>query len=345
VNKASATLCALLLGLAATAAVSPAGAAPPSGAETTGPARRFAAAQKLFEAGAYTPAYEEFKALSTETGSPNATLYTGLCLRELGRLPEAYEVLARALRDATAKAAQEPQYAQTRNTAAADLALLEPRIGKLVVAVADPPPGLSVTLDGRALSPEQLGVPVVAAVGEVVVRMTAPGRVDVERRLTLRGGETSTVTVALVSRPGATVPPGVVVEPPRPATPPPSRFSGARVGGFVSLGVGVAGMATFAAAGVLSNQRYSSVYAACGGTHCTDPTYAAQIDGGRHLDVAADVGLGIGLAGLVGGALLVAFGGPRGHGGEDPHAPAGAAPPVTAWVAPGGGGLVAAGAF
>jgi hypothetical protein len=336
VKRASATLCALLLGVAVTTALPAASAAPPAGAQAgaqaSGPARRFAAAQKLFDDGAYAPAYEEFKALAAETGSPNAALYTGLCLRELGRLPEAYEVLTRALRDATARAAQEPQYAQTRNTAAADLALLEPRIGKLVVAVADPPPGLSVTLDGVALSPDRLGVPVAAAVGEVVVRMTAPGRVDVERRLTLRGGETSTLTVALAPLP-------IVAEPAPPMAPPPAPgvpLGGARLGGFVMLGVGAAGMATFATAGVLSNQRYSAVYAACGGTHCTDPSYAAQIDGGRHLDLAADVGLGVGLAGLVGGALLVVFGGPRANEGGAP---------VTAWVAPGGGGVVAAGAF
>jgi hypothetical protein len=178
-------------------------------------------------------------------------------------------------------------------------------------------------------------VPVAAAVGDVVVRMTAPGRVDLERRLTLRGGETSTLTVALASL----APPPIVAEPARPTAPPPApgaRLGGARLGGLVALGVGAAGMATFAAAGVLSNQRYAAVSAACRGTHCTDPTYTAQIDGGRHLDMAADIGLGVGLAGLVSGALLVVLGWPRGHE---------RAAPVTAWVAPGSGGVVAAGAF
>jgi hypothetical protein len=82
----------------------------------------------------------------------------------------------------------------------------------------------------------------------------------------------------------------------------------------------------------MANSRYASISAACGGKHCTDPSFASQIDGGRRLDIIADVGLGVGIAGLVGGTLMVALGGPK------------AAPPnVTAWAAPGGGGIAVRG--
>ncbi|MFT3769782.1 MAG: PEGA domain-containing protein [Minicystis sp.] len=306
-------------------------ASPPAFAQTAGQAKRFGAAQKLYDQGAYTPAYEEFKALAAETGSPNAVLYVARCLRELGRLPEAYETMTLALRSAAAKAEAEPKYAQTRNAAAADLALLEPKVGKLVIAIANPPAGTTVTLDGAPLSPEKLGVPVAVAIGESVVTVRAPGRANVERRVKLRGGETTTLTLALEVDPAGPTP-----APAAPAAPPPApemRGGGARIAGFAVLGVGAAGMATFAAAGVMANKRFDAVSAACGGTRCTDPSFSAQIAGGKQLDLAANIGLGVGIAGLVGGTLLVVLGGPK------------PAPAVTAWATPGGGGLVARGSF
>ena len=108
--------------------------------------------------------------------------------------------------------------------------------------------------------------------------------------------------------------------------------------GFVALGVGVAGMATFAGAGVSSNNRYDSIYAACGGKRCTDPSFTAQIAGGKQLDVVADVGLGAGIAGLAAGALLVALGGPR-PASDAPRVSVWAAPTCGAWSGGGGAGL------
>ena len=304
-----------------------------AGAQTANQAKRFGAAQKLYDQGAYTPAYQEFKALAAETGSPNAELYVARCLRELGRLPEAYEAMRSALRDATTKAEKEPKYAATRNAAAADLALLEPKVGKLIIAVVSPPPGLSVTVDG---APAKLGVPIATAIGEVVVRLVAPDRAPVERRAKTRGGEPVTLTVAL----DAAAPAGDTPTPAATASPasPPTKGGGGRIAGFVTLGIGAAGMVTFAAAGAMANSRYDSIQTACGGARCTDPKYADQIAGGRRLDVIANVGLGVGLAGIAAGTLLVILGGPK-------PAPAAMSAWVSPWTTQSGGGLVAGGSF
>jgi hypothetical protein len=325
-KRVSNSVSAIVLGLALTALSAVASA------QTPAQAKRFGAAQKLYDQGAYTPAYLEFKALAGETGSPNAELYVARCLRELGRLPEAYEAMSQALRDATAKAETEPKYAGTRNAAAADLAVLEPRVGKLIVAVVSPPPGLEVTIDGAPLPPDKLGVPVATAIGAVVVRLAAPGSAPVERRVQTRGGAPVTLTVALDAAAPAVVAPAA---PPVPgeAAAPAREGGGGRIAGFVVLGLGAAGMATFAGAGVTANSRFNSISAACGGARCTDPGFSDQIASGRRLDLLANVGLGVGIAGLAAGTLLVVLGGPK------------AAPPASAWVMPGGGGLVAGGTF
>ena len=136
-----------------------------------------------------------------------------------------------------------------------------------------------------------------------------------------------------VTPPGDSAPPEAAPPPPAAAPATVMRGGGARIAGFVTLGVGAAGMATFAAAGLMANGRYKEISDACGGKRCTDPSFADKIDGGRRLDIIANVGLGVGIAGLAVGTLLVALGGPK------------AVPATSAWIMPSGGGLVAGGTF
>src|SRR5437868_6752686 len=61
---------------------------------------RFKAAQQLYDKGDFAGALALFRDVMGINGSPNARLYAARCLRELGRLPEAYEELTIAIRDA-----------------------------------------------------------------------------------------------------------------------------------------------------------------------------------------------------------------------------------------------------
>ncbi len=84
------------------------------------------------------------------------------------------------------------------------------------------------------------------------------------------------------------------------------RAAGIAVGGF-----GVLGMAVFAGAGVSANAKFSELQRACGTMRCTNPVYGSTVDAGRTLDTVANVALTAGLVGLVGGGLMIAFGGTR----------------------------------
>jgi hypothetical protein len=68
-------------------------------------------------------------------------------------------------------------------------------------------------------------------------------------------------------------------------------------------------MGAFAGAGLAAKSKFNSVEAACGGVRCTDPKYGSVIDSGKTLQTIANMSLGVGAAGLVGGALMIAFGG------------------------------------
>jgi hypothetical protein len=275
-------------------------AADSSAAADTSERARFKAAQELYDKGNFAGALPLFRAIP----SPNAHLYAARCLVGLKQLPEAYEELSATIREATERALTEQRYAATRDAAATERTALASKIGLVVIAVTDRPAGIVVTIGGRVVPADHLGEAFPVAPGPVLVEATAPGRVAFQRRLAIGAGASEVLAIALVT---ATA----VAKAPPPITTHEKIGGGVRTGGFVVAGVGVAGLATFAITGLLANSKYSSVSAACGGTHCTDPAYQSQIDAGKTLDTVANIGLGVGLAGLVGGTLMIVFGGAK----------------------------------
>lgn len=284
--------------------------------------KQFKEAQKLYDQRDFEGALPLFEQVWDTLPSPNAKLYIARCLRELGRLPEAYEAFTVALNEASAKAETEPRFVGTRDAAAAEKAALEPKVGRLSIALDERPLGLVVELDGKALGPSRLGPILPLSPGSHRVAARAPGFERFEREVRLAGGESSTIAVVL--RPVAKAPQEPVEpvptgpqdpEPPLPkekAKPAESPAAGEdgptrpevpdhtlRWVGVGALGLGVAGLATFAVAGLGAQSKFDDLRAKCGGERCTDPADAATIDEGRQLDLFANVGL------VAGGALVL----------------------------------------
>jgi hypothetical protein len=272
----------------------------------------FTAGQKLFDAGRQADALPYFRKAFAASSSPNARLMVARCLIALGKTTEAYEEMATTTREATARAETDPKYARTRDAAAAEMALLERRIGKIVVALAEPGAGAAVTLNGAPLSAERLGVPVAVQPGTMTIEATHAGDKPVRREVTIGAGETKTVAIAFTNAAAAAAgaaPPAATM----PVTPPVearSQGGGVRIAGFIVAGLGAAGMGAFAGAGLAAKSKFSTVETECGNVRCTDPKYGSVIDSGKTLQTIANAGLGVGIAGLVGGALMIALGGP-----------------------------------
>lgn len=316
--------------VAACSSVTP-GAALAQGAKPASVQREeFAAAQKLFDAKDFAGALPKFQELTASTGSPNARLYVARCLRELGRIAEAYDEMSATVRDATAKADAEAKYAPTRDAAAAELAVMGPKVGHLVIAVADAPAGSSVSLNGTPVAADKLGSPLTVAPGTQVVEVTPPGGAAVKREIAVGGGENKTLALAL--RDGGPAPtPG-----PKPVEAPAEPSGGGlRIAGFVAGGLGVASLAVFGITGAMSSSKFSSVEDACGGVRCSDPKYGDEIDSGKSLETIANITLIAGAALVAIAVPLVVFGGPS-------EAPSGDAAMT---MVPGGGMLRVRGAF
>ncbi|MBW2527531.1 MAG: CDC27 family protein [Deltaproteobacteria bacterium] len=292
--------------------------------------QQFTAALAEFDAGDYEAALAGFRGAYERSRSPNARLYVGRCLHKLGRLAEAYDELHATMRTATERAQQESKYEQTRDAAAAELAIVEPKIAKLVVAVTESTEGATMELDGQSVEADRIGAPITVEPGEhaVVVRL-ASGE-ELSGSLELAAAETKTLTLSPTGSEEG------ISDPPRPGpAPDESTGGGVRVAGFVIAGLGVAGMVVFGVTGSLAAGEFGTLEDECGDLRCPDPSYADVVDRGKTYETVANVSLVAGIVAIVAGTTMIIFGGPSDSGDESARVE----------LVPNGTGLAVRGAF
>jgi hypothetical protein len=211
-------------------------------------------------------------------------------LRELGRLDEAVLELELTVESAADAMRESPRYRATHAAARAELEELEPRVGRLTVVVEPRPVGLRVHVGERALPAEALGLALPVQPGRVEVRAEAPGHEELRTTVELRAGEARTASLALVAR--------------RTSTPvPASGDESLRVGGGIALGLGALGVGLFAVVAPLAGERFGALQRECMGRCPLDRV--GEIDAWESLELGAHVGLGLGLASLALGAVLL----------------------------------------
>ncbi len=266
------------------------------------------------------------------THSPNARLLIARCLNEQGALVEAHEQMRLTVEEATARARDDDKYAPTRDAAAAELALLDAKVGKLIVAIADAPDEAEVRVDDVVLSPERLGKPQAVLPGTARVVAEAPGMQRVARDVDIAAGETRTLAIAFEPEPQDAPEPEPVASDDGPG------LGAIRVAGIVVAGVGLVGVGVFAGLASKAQADYDELDAQCQGQPCPD-SEKERVDDGRALTLAANVSLCVGAALVAGGVLMIVFGGPGNSDGDD-HAVA--AVPL---LSPGAAGLMLEGRF
>jgi hypothetical protein len=300
---------ALIAVMFASSAIAPAHAAgqPKAAASANGGKTEFAAGRSRFAAKDYAGALIFFRKAFEASGSPNASLYVGLCLIELNQPVEAYEVLAGTARESEKRMAADPAYQHTNEVAKEKLGELEKKVARVTVTV-DATGGAAVTVNGAAVAPDRLGSSVAVAPGKVVVAATTPGQPEQRAEVVVAAGEDK--PVALHFAPAASagaVGPAKTVDI--------ARSSGGggglttmRIAGIAVAGVGVVGFVIAGAASAASGAKYNDVKTHCGAP-CTNPTFVDEINSGKTLDAVATTGLIVGIVGVAGGATLFILGG------------------------------------
>ncbi len=271
--------------------------------ELGGAKAQFAAAQKLYRAGKFADALPLFRDVAESTRSPNARLYVGHCLEQIGKIVDAYKVFKLIVKEISEH--PEDKYGPTREAAMSELAVLSVRVGKVIISLADFPPDLTVTLDGVRVEEKELGSSIVVSPGDHRIEASASGQSPVRRDVAVEGGEVKTVTLSFKTSDAERAGP--------PSTAPPSRTESSAQGstmrtiGFVTGGVGAAGLGVFAIAGLMAKNTFDKLDTECP-SGCSDRAHLDDIDRGKSLQTTANVGLAVGVLGVGAGAALVILG-------------------------------------
>ncbi|WP_437878963.1 hypothetical protein [Sorangium sp. So ce513] len=200
---------------------------------------------------------------------------------------------------------------------------LEARLTRLVLEVAQPAPGMVITLNGKELSATAAtgsGIPVDP--GTATVEARAPGKQPWSQQVTLDPGPSTTrVTIppladAASSAPATALSPA----PPQPAAqarpeaaPPGATGAGGnpmRTLGFVAGGVGLAGIGVGAVFGILTMQRAGDVEAGCSGNFGCSRADVEANESALTTAMVSNIAIGAGLACVGAGVAMVLMSGP-----------------------------------
>lgn len=251
----------------------------------------FAEGQKAMEARDYATACPRFEESYKVSGVAGALLNWADCEEARGRLATALDLWkqgeAKVVRDA-----ERAEFVARR------IATLDPRVPRLEVVAPSPPPAeLRVEIDGRVVSASSGAIPLDP--GKHTLRASAKGMLPEDhtfelapaevKRLPLDGKPAAAAPVASASASATATAP--------PIAPAGAGMSGLSIAGWALGAAGVAGLIGFGVTGGL-------VLDACGDLN----PCKGDRDAVGSLNVANGVLLGVGLAGLAGGATLLLLG-------------------------------------
>jgi hypothetical protein len=252
------------------------------------------------------PKLEESYRLDPVSGT---LLNKAVCDESRGRKATAWTEYLRFVQTAPAGDARLP-------FATARIRLLEPQLARLRITILAAPAGSTLSLDDVALGSAIAGVDLPIDNGSHVAVLVALDGRRVERRFSVEDGEQMGIELELPKAPVSVITSGPVPDgaaggansPVRRArTPLRASRSSSRpllTAGYVTMGVGLAGLASAGILTVLASNEKGTVNAHCPGRLCDDEGLRAASHGAALLR-AADVGLVVGALGVLGGGYLL----------------------------------------
>jgi hypothetical protein len=278
----------------------------------------FTTGKEAAEAKEWEKAQSELRASLEIVDSPNGRLVLARALRDSGEVGSAWAEYGRTIEVATRFAGTDPRYTQTAEAAKTERAELDPKLAFVVVSVAHAPADATLKVGGRVIPSEEWSAPIVASPGTVdVVVADAAGKELARKTVAAAIGDKTPVALDTQPSSAAAAPPPTATSsddvPPkdkpdaedskgeRPSTP--GGRAGLRSYAYVAGGAGVAGLIVFGIFGAMEKSTYSGLQSACPGNVCP-PDKASDISSGKTQQLVANVGLGVGIAGVAAGATL-----------------------------------------
>jgi hypothetical protein len=256
-----------------------------------------------FRAEKYQAAIDGFRKADAKFHVPKFLLYVARAQVKLGKLLDA-RATYRSILDEKLPAYAPAEFFTAQADAKKEAAALEPKIPTVRVEVDGVPAGskATVTIDGEALAPAEIGAPVQRDPGPHTVVVSAAGRQAVQRTVTLREGGSESVIVEIGAAPapehGAPTASASASVPSASSTgdagAAPARSGGVPTASFVLFGVGAAGLVVGGVFGGLALGKYNDYNA-----HPTKDS----LDSGRTFSLVADIGFGTAVAGAAAGTI------------------------------------------
>ncbi len=253
----------------------------------------FQRGEKRFDAGKYAEACADF-AESLRLGPKLGTLLNlALCHETVGKLATSWK----EFQHAAAWAAQKNEK-DRHDFALQHVLALEPRLPRAVFQGPAAATLAEVDVDGEPLPDSQWYLPHYLDPGEHSVAASAPGKQ--RRSVTFRVVAAATDQIVVVP-PHVDEPP-----PPKPAPPPPPSDPDAnrRLGGYIALGAGAAGIAIGAIFGGLAIGARDEIGTHCSGNVC-DPAGASHFRDAQDNATVSTVAFAIGAVAAAAGAWFV----------------------------------------
>ena len=276
-----------------------------------GAQKTFLAADELFDARRFEEAVSAYRASWEIVASPNTRLQIARCLRELGRVGEAYDEFKGAVADADLAAVKEKKYAKAAKAGRAEVEALRKQIAFVTLTVESIPDGTVLTVGARRVTVADLVKPIAVAAGKIQVVAKIPARGSVIRTITVAPGSEGSLAIDLAESEAEPDVPAVAPIPEEPPPPPQEaepapkdEATSLKPYAFIAGGVGVAGLATFAVLGALNNSKFKDLEDECQGGTCPAGSQS-DIDTGRSYQTFANVGLVVGVVGV--GASIALF--------------------------------------
>jgi hypothetical protein len=267
--------------------------------------KRYQQGMQAFEAGKYEDALKRFRQSYDVVASPNSHLMIARTLIRLKKRVDAYQMLDLVALEAEA-AKDKDKYRKTAQAARAEQAQLSQQLAFVTVETE------GVSLNGTPVPPEQLRKPIAMEPGPLQIVIQSESAGEQQQQVTLKAGETHTVTPPATDAPA---PPAPAAQPPQPepeAAPVSAEPAEPGVSyhtlGYISGGVGLAGMAAFTIFGLVNNSTYSDLEAECPDRNCPE-RLADTAESGRTYQTLANVGLGVGIVGVGTAVVLLLSGG------------------------------------
>jgi hypothetical protein len=286
----------------------------------------FEEGRKLVDAGKVAEACPKFQASLDASRALGTLLNLADCLQRSGKTAAAWERWTEGLAMARERNDDRAKLAESKKLA------LEPEIRRLRVQVATGPEPLTVAVDGQPLDAARFGIPIAVDVEQVEVTVRRADEVLDRRRVVLNVGEVSELSLDLDA---------IAREHPLPQAQPVDDAGPLWLAGWITLGVGLGGVAAFGILeGVALGQRAEAeAPGGCversAGLRCT-PQGAALVErAGDFAEAGQWAGIAGGTVAAVGLTMVLVA---NARASEDTDVAV-----VAPWIAPGSVGVMLGG--